>query len=182
MESKLFRLKRIKAQLWRFFPVFFLFFAVILIVLSITGNSIVHSVKRGGVVVFEPVVSFVSKPLYWLKGGMDSIKNWSSVYYENEKLKEENEYLLKWRSLALQLAAEQKELKEHLNYVPPQKTRHLLAKIVLTEGDAFSRSFCSSRAFFLAFITFATFIIAREFKVARKTALLSVYFSLSSSS
>ena len=144
MESKLFRLKRIKTQLWRLFPLTFLFLSVILIVLTVMGNPFVNWVKQGSVIVFTPVVSVLSKPIHWMKNGENYIQSWVQTYQENERLKAENEYLLKWRSLALELSAEQKELKAYLNYVPPQKTRHLLAEIALDEGSAFTRSFVVS--------------------------------------
>ena len=144
MESKLFRLKRIKTQLWRFFPVTFLLLSLVLIILTMTGNPVISYVKNGAVIVFEPIVHALSQPIYWLKEGGDFIKDWGKTYDENVRLKKENEYLLKWRSLALQLYAEQKELKKHLNYVPPKTTTHLMAEIVLDEGGAFSRSFIVS--------------------------------------
>ena len=144
MESKLFRLKRIKSQLWRLFPSVFLFLSLILIVLTLTGNPAVSWVKQGAVSVFSPIISVLSKPVYWIKQGGDYLQNWAQTYQENERLKAENEYLLKWRSLALELSAEQKELKEYLNYVPPQKTSSLIAEVAVDEGSAFTRSFIVS--------------------------------------
>ena len=143
MESKLFRLKRIKTQIWRFFPVLFLLLSLVLIVLSFSGNSVTY-VKQKAVAVSTPVISVISKPVHWFKSGVSFFQNWAQAYRENEHLKKENESLLKWRSLALQLSAEQKELKEHLKYVPPPKTHHLMADIVLDEGSAFTRSFVVS--------------------------------------
>ena len=144
MESKLFRLKRVKAQIWRFLPAFFLFLSLTLIVLGVTGNPVIKWMESKSVSVVTPIVSVISKPLYWLKNGMEGIKNWTRTYQENTRLKEENAYLLQWRSLALQLFLEQKELKEYLNYIPPKKTKSLVAKIALDEGSAFSRSFIVS--------------------------------------
>ncbi len=144
MESKLFRLKRIKAQLWRFFPITFLLISLVLIVLTITNNPVITWIKQGSVSVFSPVISVLSRPVLWIQQGGDYLKNWAFTYHENERLKAENEYLLKWRSLALELSAESKELKDYLNFVPPQKTRHLMAEIAMDEGSAFTRSFVVS--------------------------------------
>ena len=147
MESKLFRLKRIKTQLWRLFPITFLFVSLILIVLTVTGNPSIGRIKQTSISFFTPVVSVLSKPVDWIKQGGYYLQNWAITYRENERLKAENEYLLKWRSLALELSAEQKELKEYLKYVPPQKTRHLMAEILLDEGSAYTRSFVVSAGF-----------------------------------
>lgn len=144
MESKLFRLKRIKSQLWRMFPVVFLFLSAVLIVLTLMGNPFIAWVKEESVGVFTPVVSVLSQPVYWIKRWENYLHDWVKTYHENERLKSENEYLIKWRSLALELFLEQKELKEYLNYIPPPKTRHLMAEIALDEGSAFTRSFVVS--------------------------------------
>ena len=141
MESKLFRLKRIKTQIWRFFPIVFLFLSLVLVIVSVTGNRFVEYTKQGSVSLVAPVISILSKPVYWVRDGMDAVKNWITVYHENERLKEENEYLLKWRSLAMKLFEEQKELKRYVNYVPPPNTHHVVAEIVMDEGSAFTRSF-----------------------------------------
>lgn len=144
MESKLFRLKRVKAQVWRFFPIFFLFLALILIALTVSENPIVSKIKQETLKVTAPVISVISQPVHWFRKGADGIESWIQTHQENVRLKEENIYLLKWRSLALQLSTELQELKEYLNYVPPAKTRHLIAKIVTDEGSAFTRSFVVS--------------------------------------
>ena len=116
MESKLFRLKRIRAQIWRFLPVAFLILSLVLVVLTKTGNSVIESAKRESVSIFAPVVGVISKPVEWLKDMAHIVVGWTSLYDENKRLKNENEKLLKWRSLALTLLEEQKELKEYLNY------------------------------------------------------------------
>lgn len=144
MESKLFRLKRIKTQIWRFFPVFFLVLSLGLMALTKTENPVSVYAKRGSVSVLAPIVSVLSVPTSWVKDFVQNIHSLSSVYRENERLQAENQDLLKWRSLALELSEEQKELKEYLNYIPPSNTRHLLVKIAMDEGSAFTRSFIVS--------------------------------------
>ena len=145
MESKLFRLRRIKAQLWRLFPVIFLFISLVLILFTQKGTgTFSEKVKQGTINIFAPVISVISKPVDWTEKGIDYVKNWSKTYYENERLKKENEYLIQWRSLALQLSEEQKELKAYLNYVSSPEARHIVAKIALDEGSAFTRSFVVS--------------------------------------
>ena len=96
MESKLFRLKRIKAQIWRFFPVVFLLLSLVLIVLSFSGNSVAY-IKQRAVAAGEPVISVISKPVSWFKSGVSFFQNWAQAYHENERLKEENEALYHYR-------------------------------------------------------------------------------------
>ena len=141
MESKLFRLKRIKSQFWRFFPVFFLVVSLFFIIFSLTQRVFVGQMKQGALSVFNPVVSVIKEPVYWVRNGVEKIQDWIQTYQENEHLKEENKELLKWRSLAIQLKEEQKELKKYLNFVAPEKTKHLVAEVAMDEGSAFTRSF-----------------------------------------
>ena len=141
MESKLFRLKRIKSQFWRFFPAFFLIVSLFLIIFTLTQGVFVEKIKQGALFVFSPVVSVIKEPVYWLRNGIEGIQNWTQTYQENKQLKEEKQELLKWRSLAIQLTEQQKELKQHLNFVVPEKTKHLIAEVAMDEGSAFTRSF-----------------------------------------
>lgn len=141
MECKIFRLKRIKAQIRRFLPLLFLLFALLIMILVRSDNPNVISVRSFMHSCFSPVVRVVRQPLYWVKGGFDGIKNLFFAYDENKALKQQNDELKHWRLYALKLETENKELKEHLKFVPPKKSNHLLAEIVLDEGGAFSRSF-----------------------------------------
>ena len=144
MECKNFRLKRIKAQIRRLLPLFFLFVALLMMILIRSENPTVVSVRSVIRSCFTPIVNVVRQPLYWVKGGVDGIKNWAVAYDENKQLKIENDELKKWRLYALKLEEENNELKEHLNFIPPKKSKHLTAEIVLDEGGAFSRSFIVS--------------------------------------
>ena len=144
MECKNFRLKRIKAQIRRLLPLLFLFIALLMMILIRSENPTVVSLRSAIRSFFTPVISVVRQPLYWVKGGVDGIKNWAIAYDENKQLKLDNDELKKWRLYALKLEEENKELKEHLNFIPPKKSKHLTAEIVLDEGGAFSRSFVVS--------------------------------------
>ncbi|MBR6231697.1 MAG: rod shape-determining protein MreC [Alphaproteobacteria bacterium] len=97
--------------------------------------------KQTTLSVYNPVVSVIKEPVYWVRNGIEKIQDWIQTYQENEHLKEENEELLKWRSLAIQLKEEQKELKKYLNFTAPEKTKHLVAEVAMDEGSAFTRSF-----------------------------------------
>ena len=144
MECKIFRLKRIKAQIRRFLPLLFLLFSLLIMILIRSDNPTIVGVRSFMHSCFAPVISAVRQPLYWVKGGFDGVKNWAFAYDENKLLKQQNDELKQWRLYALQLETENKELKAHLSFVPPKKSKQVSAEIVLDEGGAFSRSFVVS--------------------------------------
>lgn len=141
MECKIFRLKRIRAQIRRLLPLLFLFFALLIMLLIRSDNPMVVQTRS---VIWEclaPVVSVIRQPVYWVKNGADGVKSWVFVYHENEKLKQENQDLKQWRVRALKLETENAELKKHLKYHPQKEKSELIAEIAMDEGGAFSRSF-----------------------------------------
>lgn len=141
MEKKLFRFKRIRAQIRLFLPVLFLLFSLILIVLGASDSPSLVKTRKVVMEVLIPVVNVIHAPVNWLKEGGNKIKNWSLTYQENETLKQENAALKQWQTKAFELKEKLSELEKHLNYVPPQKAVVLTADILLDEGSGFSRSF-----------------------------------------
>ena len=111
MECKIFRLKRIRAQIRRLLPVLFLFLALLIMILIRLDSAVAVWARNTTVECFTPVISVVRQPVYWIKNAADSLKNWVFTYYENEQLKEENQNLKNWRMKALKLETENAELK-----------------------------------------------------------------------
>ena len=141
MESKLFRLKRIKLQLWRFFPVLFLALALFLIIFTLTKGTGISQLKQSTISLLGPVISIIKEPVYWVRDGINEVQEWTQAYQENKRLKQEREELLKWRAMAIQLSVKQKELKKYLHYVVPKQAKQMMAEIAMDEGSAFTRSF-----------------------------------------
>ena len=59
---------------------------------------------------------------------------------ENERLRRENEVLLKWQQAALRLDAENRSLRSLLDYVPEPAARFVTARVVADPGGAFVRT------------------------------------------
>ena len=141
MENKQFRLKRIHSQIRRLLPVLFLLFAIGLMTLWQTKNPVVVSVRLALADKMAPVASVLSAPARWMKSGKDAFLNAVFLYQRNEVLEQENKTLRRWRALALQLQAEQNEIKKMVNYVSYPKSKAVVARIVMDVGDKFSRSY-----------------------------------------
>ena len=141
MENKQFRLKRIRSQIRRFIPVFFLALAICMMTLWKTKNETVVSLRGYLADRMTPVMSVFSAPAKWLKNGKDTFKNMVFLYQRNAELEEENKVLRQWRALALQLQNEQNEVKRLAGYVPYRKSFSLVARLIMDTGDKFSRSY-----------------------------------------
>ncbi|MBP5344524.1 MAG: rod shape-determining protein MreC [Alphaproteobacteria bacterium] len=139
MESKMFRLKRIKSQIRRLVPVLFLLVGLLCLVLWKTNNSYISSVRMYVLDKVAPVVDVLATPSRWFDSLSEKVKNAVFVYKRNEALEKENEYLRQWRSVAIQLGAEQQEMKELLQYVNYPKALSRTARIVMDQGGLLAR-------------------------------------------
>jgi rod shape-determining protein MreC len=59
---------------------------------------------------------------------------------ENKKLREENEYLRRWQTIALALDAENNRLKASLNWIPDPTANYLTARVVADAGGVYARA------------------------------------------
>ena len=141
MESKQFRLKRIRSQIRRLFPIVLLMLAICMMVLWQTRNATVVAARDYVSEKMAPVVSVVAAPARWMKAGKDTFLNAVFLYQRNNELEQENKELKRWRALALQLQSEQNEIKKLVGYVPYPKSTSLVARLVMDSGDKFSRSY-----------------------------------------
>lgn len=140
MENRFFRLKKIKAQVKQFAPVLFLLIALGLIGIGVSKNPYLIRVKIAVADAFVPIVTVVTKPIDWVRAGVNEVSNIFKVHALNKKLMDENEKLIAWKNIAYKLAADKKELEKQLNYVPSKDISYLTARIVADNGGNFSKS------------------------------------------
>ena len=111
MECKVFRLKRIRAQIRRLLPLLFLFLAFLIMVLIRLDNPAVVRTRSIIWECFAPIISVVRQPVYWVKNGADGLKDWAFTYHENEALKKEIINLVKIHFIA-DIQKSEKELED----------------------------------------------------------------------
>ena len=140
MESRQFRIKKLKAQIRLFFPLVLLSISLIFIGFGSFQSKFLNQFKMALQGTVSPVVYVVSLPIHYGKKVYNSGLSFLNTYKENNQLKIENEQLKNWRNIALQLQTEQKELKELLNYKAPSKSTALTAKVLQDNGHRFVKS------------------------------------------
>lgn len=140
MESRQFRLKRLKTQIKLFFPLVLLLIAVFLIVLGQVNPPLLQKIRGTAARTAAPIVSVLSAPVRWLEEAVAGGRFFLMTYTENKRLRAENESLQNWRNIALHMGTEYRELKSLLNYIPPKKSVAYTARILADNGGRFNRS------------------------------------------
>ena len=140
MENRLFRIKKIRAQIYLFLPLAFLVIALLLIGFGRFESPLLSQFRMALIETVTPVARVVSAPVRWGKNALEKTSDFIGTYRENARLKAENAELNNWRILALQMDIEQKKLKELLNYTPPPKSTFVTAEVLSDNGSRFSKS------------------------------------------
>lgn len=140
MESRQFRIKKLKAQIRLFFPLALLSLSLIFIGFGTFQNPFLNQFKMALQETVAPIVQAISSPIRYGKKVYNTGISFLNTYKENNHLKKEIEQLKNWRNIALQLQTEQQSLKELLNYKPPFKSTSVTAKVLMDNGNRFVKS------------------------------------------
>lgn len=87
-----------------------------------------------------PILDALSRPVATVSDAIDRVHEIAAVDEENARLREENERLMKWQHVARELAAENEQLKDLLNFRSPPTKSYITARVVADAGGAFVRS------------------------------------------
>src|SRR5215469_5185240 len=87
-----------------------------------------------------PVLDGMARPLNALGSIVDHAKMVVTTYQENLRLSAENEKLLQWQQTALNLDAENRQLRGLLKAVPKTSVSYVTARVIANSGGAFVRS------------------------------------------
>jgi rod shape-determining protein MreC len=123
-------------------------FAFILLVGATVTMMIVDRVEpkateRLRVVVTDitaPILEFFSEPAAGVASLAERVDVFFSVYGENERLRLENERLLKWQAVARQVEHENLELRDMLNVVADPRASFISGRVIADSGGAFVRT------------------------------------------
>ena len=129
---------RIWAQRFAFLALLALAFALMLLSKAETG-----ALQQARVLIVDgvaPVLSALSRPVEAGQEVSRSVKNFFIVHAENERLRQENDRLLRWMQTARQLEVENATLRAQLEYVPESAPRAVTARVIADTGGAFYHS------------------------------------------
>ncbi len=129
---------RVWVQRFAFLALFALAFALMLLSKAETGT-----LERARVIIVDsvaPILNSLSSPVEAGREVSATVRKLFLVYAENERLRAENERLLRWMQSARQLAVENATLRAQLEYVPEVAPRAVTARIIADTGGSFFRS------------------------------------------
>ncbi len=87
-----------------------------------------------------PIFGIVSEPIARVHDAMADAGDLLTVRAENARLKEENDRLRQWQSVAMALNAENITLKANLNWIPDPAPSYVTARVVADAGGVYARA------------------------------------------
>jgi rod shape-determining protein MreC len=124
----------------RFNFLFLIAAAVGLMVLGKAETAVVERVRMLVTDAFVPILDAIERPVATVHQAVERVHEIINVHAENARLREENERLLKWQAIARKLEAENKSMRELLNYTPEAPVSFVSARVVGHGGGSFLRA------------------------------------------
>lgn len=123
------------------FGFFLLVLSAFVLMLLSKAETVVLERARGEVVdAVAPLLDVLSRPAAAIKGSIDYVNELVFLHSENNRLRAENEKLLRWQTLAQSLQSENTTLRAELGYISDRQPRFITARVVADAGSTFVRS------------------------------------------
>jgi len=87
-----------------------------------------------------PIYAVLAEPLGGVRNAVDSVTGLWDMRAENARLRQENEQLRKWQSIALALDAENHRLKADLHWIPDPAASYVTARVVSDAGGVYAKA------------------------------------------
>ena len=129
-----------KVWLQRFAFVLMVMAAFGLVLIGRKETQFVENLRTSVTDALLPVLNAISAPVETVSDAFGSIGNIGHMQAEIDRLKTENERLLRWEAVARRLEAENKAFRSMLNFVPEQPFRYISARVIADSSGAFVRS------------------------------------------
>lgn len=111
-----------------------------LMVLGKAETPLVEQVRTTVADAFVPILDALSRPVATVVDLGEKASAMLNVYQENARLREENDRLLRWQTVARNLQAENHSLREILRLVPDAPVSYVTARVVADAAGMFVRS------------------------------------------
>ncbi len=114
--------------------------AVGLMILGKVDVLLMDSIRAHVTDTVAPILDALSRPVESVAKAIDHVRQLSVLRQENTLLRESQARLLQWQTAALRLEAENKNLRDLLNYVPGSEPSFITARVIADTGGAFAHS------------------------------------------
>ena len=121
--------------------------AVGLMILGKVDVLLMDSIRAHVTDTVAPILDALSRPAESVAKAIDHVRQLSALRQENTLLRESQARLLQWQTTALRLEAENKNLRDLLNYVPGPEPSFITARVIADTGGAFAHSLILNAGF-----------------------------------
>ena len=87
-----------------------------------------------------PIYAALDEPISRVRETIAGASDLWEMRAENARLRDENEHLLRWQSIALALDAENQRLKANLHWVPDPAPSYITARVVADSGGVYAKA------------------------------------------
>ena len=133
-------LSHIRLLAKKFALVFLFLFAFVLMLINKTDTILIEKTSNVATDVISPIIEVFAIPAKLIANGYDYFRDLKQIHADNMRLKEENRKLNLLYDKFKSLEIENRLLADLLNYVTPQKSDFITARVIAEEDDAFSHS------------------------------------------
>ncbi|HXE17924.1 MAG TPA: rod shape-determining protein MreC [Stellaceae bacterium] len=119
------------------------FFVVAALLLIVIGKADLIVIERTRVAVSDlmaPILAALASPAASVASGVHHVEGLFSLYDENQRLREDNDRLMHWQTVARRLALENAQLRALTHYQPHGASVEIAAQIIANSGGAFARN------------------------------------------
>ena len=111
--------------------------------LMLVGKVDTVLVERARIAVYDasaPVYAALAEPLAQVNKAVTEVVGLWGLRDENARLRDENEQLRSWQSIALTLDAENRRLKAALRWIPDPEASYVTARVVADAGGVYAKA------------------------------------------
>lgn len=130
----------LKGMIQRFAFLSLVLAAFVLMLLGKADTLMERRLRTVAADVISPVLSVLSRPVDFVDGVLGQLRELAALRSENERLRQEVERLNAWHSVARQLEAENKSLRELLSFNATPRYGFISARVIADGGGPFVRS------------------------------------------
>jgi rod shape-determining protein MreC len=134
------RLSMVRSMLHRFTFVLLVAAAVILMIVGRNDGVLIERTRSFVLDVLTPVFDALSRPASAVANSVEYFRQLGNIRADNQRLREENEHLAHWHTLATRLASENAVLHQQLNYVPEPDPAYISARVIGDVASGFGQS------------------------------------------
>ena len=128
----------IKSLAQRFAFLGLLIAAVGMMILGKVDVLLMESVRAHVTDTVAPILDALSRPVDSVSKAIDHVRELADLRKENDRLRQNQARLMQWQAVARKLEAENKVLKDLLNYVPGPEPSFITARVIADSGGAFA--------------------------------------------